>query len=301
MRSSRREEALTSFPLSPSQGERAGERGPIPPTLLIPLGGQTGIELARSLRSQKLKFTVVQLKEPTRVNVIITTAAITERRSPNRRVRQLRFNPLGPKLSGNEWSSLLEAAKRLLPRASCLILSGSLPRGVPITAYAQLVRLARSAGIKTLLDCDGDALAAAVKARPFLVKPNEHELAQWSGQPLRSESAILRAARDLSEATQGWVLVSRGARRSVLLHQHHAAVFFAQPPRVTPLNTVGAGDALLAAVAWQIGTGAPPENWLRWGVATGTAATQCPAGHLPAYGLIARCLRQMIGSNLTAT
>jgi 1-phosphofructokinase family hexose kinase len=229
------------------------------------------------------------LREPTRANVIIT-----ERPSPNGRVRQLRFNPLGPKLSRAEWNSFLESTKRLLPRASCLVLSGSLPRGIPATAYAQLIRLARSAGIKTLLDCDGEAFAAAAKARPFLVKPNEHELAEWSGKSLGSESAILRAARDLSETTRGWVLISRGPRRSFLLHHNHPAIFSARPHRVTPMNTVGAGDALLAAVTRQILLGAPPEDWLRWGIAAGTAATQCLPGILPSPAVIHRCFRQVI-------
>ena len=55
-----------------------------------------------------------------------------------------------------------------------LILSGSLPRGVPVAGYARLIRLAHGLGVRTLLDCDGPAFAAAAKARPFLAKPNEH-------------------------------------------------------------------------------------------------------------------------------
>jgi fructose-1-phosphate kinase PfkB-like protein len=124
------------------------------------------------------------------------------------------------------------------------------------------------------------------------VKPNEHELAQWWGKPLRSESAIVQAARELSGVTRGWVLVSRGSRRSLLANRTERLELFAQPLRVIPLNTVGAGDALLAAVAWQIELGAPPDEWLRWGVAAGTAATQCEAGELPGRALIDRFLRE---------
>ena len=87
---------------------------------------------------------------------------------------------------------------------SLLILSGSLPRGVPVTAYARLIRLAHGLAMRTLLDCDGPAFASAIAARPFLVKPNEHELAQWWRQPLRPEAELVRAARALSEQTRGW-------------------------------------------------------------------------------------------------
>jgi fructose-1-phosphate kinase PfkB-like protein len=162
-----------------------------------------------------------------------------------------------------------------------LVLSGSLPRGVPVTAYAQLIRLAHRAGLKTLLDCDGPPFAAAISAHPFLVKPNDHELAQWWGKPLRNEADILRAAQALSLETQGWVLVSRGGNRSLLVNSGEGFQQFAAPRKVKPRNTVGAGDSLLAAVARQIQLGSPPAEWLRQGLTTGTQATQLPAGELP--------------------
>ena len=89
---------------------------------------------------------------------------------------------------------------------------------MPVSAYAQLIRLAHRFCVKTLLDCDGPAFEAAIKARPFLVKPNEHELAQWWRKPLRSEAKLVRAARALSEQPRSWVLVSRGAKRGLLVN-----------------------------------------------------------------------------------
>ena len=249
------------------------------PQLFLPLGGQTGVELAGYLRGEKLPANIIPLREPTRVNVILTTKG----------GRQMRFNPLGPKLSSREWRRILKGVKQELARSSLrkktaeplLVLSGSLPRGVPVTAYAQFIRLAHRYGVKTLLDCDGSVLAAAIKARPFLVKPNEHELAQWWGKPLRTETDILHAARALSGVMRGWVLVSRGARRSLLLNAAEGYQNFAVPRRVPPRNTVGAGDALLAGVAREIQLGRAPEEWLRRGVEVGTQATQMPAGHMP--------------------
>ncbi len=266
------------------------------PQLLLPLGGQTGRELGGYLRAEKLPARIIRLREPTRVNVILTTQG----------GRQMRFNPWGPKLSRLEWRAVAASVERNLGRlqtnprartkspqpatghplpigrgAGLLILSGSLPRGVPITAYAQLIRLAHRCGVNTLLDCDGPVLAAAITARPFLVKPNDHELAQWWGKPLRTEAAIITAARALSGETRGWVLVSRGSRRSLLVNVTEGYQSFAAPGRVKPRNTVGAGDALLAGVAREIQLGRPPEAWLRRGVAVGTRATQRPPGQLP--------------------
>lgn len=241
------------------------------PKLLLPLGGQSGAELAGYLRTEKIPTHRVSLREATRVNVIITTAA----------GRQMRFNPFGPKLSNVEWRNLLQAFDGELKKARLLVLSGSLPRGLASDVYSDLIRRAHRAGVKTLLDCDGAAFAAAVAAQPFLIKPNEHELSQWSQKPLRSEQAILKAARALSEETRGWVLVSRGGQRSLLVNVAENFQRFTAPKKVKPRNTVGAGDALLAAVARQIQLGAAPDEWLRQGLIIGTQATQLSAGHLP--------------------
>ena len=273
------------------------------PLLLLPLGGKTGVELTGYLRDERIPAHIIPIPEPTRVNVIITTNA----------GRQMRFNPLGPKLSRREWGEVLKSVERTLRRfggkneptpdpsqeenkparvrrqlpswegsgvGPLLILSGSLPRGVPVTAYARLIRLAHGLGVSTLLDCDGPAFALAIAARPFLVKPNEHELAQWWRKPLRSEAELVRAARALSEQTRGWVLVSRGAKRGLLVNCSKGFQGFATPTRMKPRNTVGAGDALLAAAARQIQLGTAPVTWLGCGVAAGTSATQCQAGKM---------------------
>ena len=241
------------------------------PQLLLPLGGPSGSEIAGYLRREKISAHIVPLHEATRVNVIVSTTA----------GRQMRFNPLGPKLSAPEWRNLLRMIQEHLRRARLLVLSGSLPRGIPVNAYSQIIRLAQRGGVKTLLDCDGPPFGAALRARPFLVKPNEHELAQWWGQSLRLESDIVRAAKALSLETQGWVLVSRGGQRSLLVNVGEGFQQFAAPQPVKPRNTVGAGDALLAAVARQIQLGSSPGEWLRQGLITGTQATQLPGGQLP--------------------
>jgi 1-phosphofructokinase len=241
------------------------------PQLLLPLGGDTGLELAGYLHDEKIPAHIIHLHESTRVNVIVTT----------KRRRQMRFNPLGPMLSPQEWSEIQRQVKRRLSDADLLVLSGSLPRGVPVSVYRELIRQAHHAGVRTLLDCDGPAFVAGVKARPYLVKPNEHELAQWWGKAVKSEHQIATAARALSKKTGGWVLVSRGAKRSLLVNLERNFQTFAAPECPTPKNTVGAGDALLAAVAFQIAKGSSPDAWLRHGLAIGTAATQLAAGELP--------------------
>ena len=243
------------------------------PLLLLPLGGSAGEELAACLRRENIAARIVPIREATRVNVIVTA----------RKRGQLRFNPPGPKLSPTEWRRVLKGVRQALRNASCLVLSGSLPCGVPVNAYAQIIRLARAGNVPVLLDCDGPALAAAVRARPFLVKPNAHELACWLSATRRSVG-LRPGAGAMSRTTGGWVLVSRGAKPALLVNAGLNQSLSALPPRVKPRNTVGAGDALLAAVVQQVVRNALPEAWLRAGLATGSAATQLAAGDLPVGG-----------------
>jgi len=242
------------------------------PILLLPLGGTTGVELADYLRKEELPASIIRLREATRVNVVVTTDE----------GRQMRFNPLGPPVSKQEWEKVLRETRRLLGKVNLLVLSGSLPRGLPDNTYAVLIRLAHTFGVRTLLDCDGPAFATAIQARPFLVKPNEHELAEWWRKPPRSEGQLVRAAQALSERTGGWVLVSRGAKPGLLVNVAERFQAMARPPQVRARNRLGAGDALLAAAAFEIQRRASPYEWLKSGLATGSAAARLAAGCLPA-------------------
>ena len=244
--------------------------------LLIPLGGAAGREMANGLREQRLRARIIPLRQETRVNVVVTTS----------RGRQMRFNPPGPGLSHREWQSILRAAEAMVRSGRTLILSGALPPGLPTDAYAQLIRLARQHAQRTILDCDGTALVTGAKAEPFLIKPNLHELSRWAGSKLNSERSIIMAARKLSAQTGGWIMVSIGADGGLLVNAPEQFIMRAAAPRVRVKNTVGAGDAMLAAVAHAIAQNLPPIDWLARAVSAGTAATQCCAGEFPARGLL---------------
>src|SRR5438552_3763649 len=110
------------------------------PRLLLPLGGLAGTELAGYLREERLPTKIIPLRQGTRVNVIVSTAR-----------GQLRFNPRGPNLAAQEWRAVLQTVKKELVRARTLVLSGGLPRGVPVDAYAKLLHLAHEAKIPVFL------------------------------------------------------------------------------------------------------------------------------------------------------
>ncbi|MEY2410577.1 MAG: tagatose 6-phosphate kinase [Verrucomicrobiota bacterium] len=246
------------------------------PRLLLPLGGTTGAEMQRGLRRERIPIRTIPLRGTTRANVIVTTRA----------QGQLRFNPPGPTLSAADWRRVKAAVRDELHGAALMVLSGSLPRGVPVSAYRELMALADRAGVRVFLDCDGESFRDAVRARPLLVKPNEHELEGFCGRRLKGENALRRAAGALSEITGGWVLLSRGRAGALLLHSKDGTILHAAAPRSKARNTVGAGDAMLSAVAGEVVAGSTPVSWLRAGIAAGTALTRCAAGILPERSLI---------------
>ncbi|MGC9543239.1 1-phosphofructokinase family hexose kinase [Streptomyces sp. UG1] len=151
------------------------------------------------------------------------------------------LNEPGPTITSAEWSGFQTAYEDLLTSASAVALCGSLPPGVPVGAYAGLVRTARAAGVPVLLDTAGEALRRGVAARPDIIKPNADELAELTGshEPLRAtEDARRRGARA--------VIASLG--REGL----HAATpegrWRATPPGHVHGNPTGAGDSAVAGL-----------------------------------------------------
>jgi len=97
----------------------------------------------------------------------------------------------------------------------------------------------------------------------------------------------------LSQKTGGWVVVSRGREGAVIWNSQAREGFSAHAPKVQIKNTVGAGDAMMAAILRRRQMGAAPEEWIRWGVATGTAAVACEGGVLASAEAIRKIARQV--------
>lgn len=242
------------------------------PRLLVPVGGTTGRELLAGVRREGLRAVPFPLREPTRVNVIVSP-----RRGP-----QLRLNPLWPRFSTVEARRLKQAFRTELYPGRWIILSGALPKSLSIDTYAQFIRMARREKCRTVLDCDGEAFRLAVLEHPILVKPNEFELAQWAGRKLMTPAAEEAAATRLSRQTGGWVLVSLAQRGGLLVNATEGFVRWEKAVKVTVRNTVGAGDALLAAVCRAMIEGVPPDLWLGYGLRAGGLAVSVSPGCLPA-------------------
>lgn len=146
-------------------------------------------------------------------------------------------------------AELEEFRERLMALAepeSWVVLTGSLPPGVPAAFYRDLVAPLRAAGCHVAADASGEVLRHVVEAAPDVLKPNVHELAALSGGPLDTEAAVLEAAGALVSGGVGLAAVSRGEAGAVFMERGRAVA--ALPPRITIHSTVGAGDAMVAGI-----------------------------------------------------
>ena len=220
--------------------------------------------------------------------LIRTNLAITESDGTT-----TKLNEPGARLDASALTALTDAVVERAANASWVVLSGSLPPGVPDGWYAQVVALLTDRGCKVAVDTSDApllALSAAFEiAAPDLIKPNSEELASLSGVSAELlESAVsqgdpgpvVTAAQDLIGRGVGTVLATLGAAGAVLVDRTGA--WLATPPPMVPKSTVGAGDSSLAGYVRAAIGGAEAPRRLQMAVAYGSAAAALPGSALPA-------------------
>ncbi|MEU5040259.1 1-phosphofructokinase family hexose kinase [Streptomyces griseorubiginosus] len=209
------------------------------------------------------------------------TIAVVDERSGD----TTQLNEPGPTVTAAEWSAFQEAYEDLVPSVSAVALCGSLPPGVPVGAYAALIRAAKAAGVPVLLDTSGEALRRGVAARPDIVKPNADELAELTGS-----HDPLRATQDARRRGARAVVASLG--RSGLLAATPEGRWRATPPAPVHGNPTGAGDAAVAGLLSALVENLPwPDRLTRataLSAATVTARTAGDFDHATYEDLLAR-------------
>ncbi|MEV7726621.1 1-phosphofructokinase family hexose kinase [Streptomyces sp. NPDC087917] len=180
------------------------------------------------------------------------------------------FNEPGPQISAAEWAAFLERYTELAAGARAVALCGSLPPGVPVGAYAVLVRAARAAGAApVLLDTSGEALRRGVAARPDIIKPNAAELAELTGS-----RDPLPATRDARRRGAHAVVTSLGP--AGLLAATPEGAWQAAPPRPLGGNPTGAGDSAVAGILAALTHGLDWPARLVQAVALSAATVRAP-------------------------
>jgi len=225
------------------------------------LGGTTGDRVARLLTADGVRSRFVRIAGESR-----RTVAVVDRADATG------FWEPGPRVTPGEWSLFVAEFRELLGPATVVTLSGSLPPGVPIGAYASLIALAAAAGVPTVLDTSGPALLAGLRTAPSVAKPNIHELTGVLTRPLPGPQGLADAVRAVAT---GPVVVSRGSAGLVAITGDE--MWECAPPAAIEGNPTGAGDACVAALARGLRDHTPWPDLLADAVALSAAAVAAPA------------------------
>ncbi|MCW5981926.1 MAG: 1-phosphofructokinase family hexose kinase [Bryobacteraceae bacterium] len=235
------------------------------PTLAIAFsGGKAGDRFEEFLRRRGLALEAVRIKEDIRTNYSIT----------DQQGLTVKLDERGPSVSVEEIGRLEEAVIRRLPEASWLLLCGSLPPGAPRDFYRRLVDKARQAGVKTLLDTDGEPLQEGLEAGPTVVAPNHREAERLLNRGLITRAHLREAVTRIQAMGAESVVMSLGSRGAIAGHDQ--TVTEVAPPQIDALCPIGAGDSLNAAFVWARTQGSDFVDAVRWGVAAGTATASLP-------------------------
>ncbi|WP_088006911.1 1-phosphofructokinase [Indiicoccus explosivorum] len=230
-------------------------------TALGLVGGFTGAFIKDFLEAEGIRTGFVQTDGTTRINVKIKASVETELNGPSPDVTEQQMKALQEKvanLAAEDW----------------FVLAGSLPGSVPDSFYEELAAYCQERRAHFVLDTSGPLLLRLVRQQPFLIKPNAEELGDLFSTEIRTAGQAAAHAQELVEQGARHVIVSMGGEGAVLASEDGA--FFAEAPQGTVINTVGAGDSLVAGFISAYADGADPVEAFRTGVASGSATAFRP-------------------------
>lgn len=222
------------------------------------LGGFTGEFVRQELIKEGVQPNFVEVDAITRVNVKLKAAEETE------------INATGPTIHQESIDQLFDYFNEELSSDDVIFLAGNTAPGMNSDHYVEIAKLCQEKGAKFVLDTNKDLLTACLPYQPFLIKPNIHELAEIFNVEINSREEVIRYAKELQQLGAQNVIISLGGDGAILLTQE-GEVYQSSVPQGEVVNSVGAGDSMVAGfTAKYIATQDYAES-LRQGAACGSA------------------------------
>ncbi|HSI68276.1 MAG TPA: 1-phosphofructokinase, partial [Planococcus sp. (in: firmicutes)] len=219
-------------------------------------GGFTGGYIEQFLSDEGIETDFIDTGEITRINVKIKTDKETELNGP------------GPKLNENQLQELKNKVASM-SKGDWLILAGSLPESIPIQFFTDLANTCNERDIHFVLDTSGPALKELLPTKPFLIKPNEHELGEIFGVAIQNQSEAFHYANQLVEQGIQHVVVSMGGAGAIYASRDR--MYAAQAPKGKVVNTVGSGDSMVSGFIASYINEEDPLKAFQYGIASGSA------------------------------
>ena len=221
-------------------------------------GGFTGDYLIESLQSQGISCNFVRLdKGNTRINVKLNGIVMSI------------VNGMGPKIPHRKLEELLQRMD-MIQSGDTVVLTGSIPKSLPDTTYDMIMNHLAGRGIRFVVDAPGTLLLRALSAKPFLIKPNNHEVGRLFNEKPETPEECLPFARILHDRGAANVIVSCGKYGSALLDEYGNEHITLVPP-CKLVNATGAGDSMVAGFLAKLDEGADYDTALNFASSCGSA------------------------------
>lgn len=200
---------------------------------VFPAGGIGGQLMDQALTRAGVDHVVVDTGRDVRINITMITPG-----------NSTKINEAGAAVSDEQVAQLHDAIISASTDATAVLICGSLPAGVPASFVRDMVDILRRSAAEVVVDSSGEALVLALEAKPDLIKPNVHELAELTGRSITTLGEVAAAAQEARARGAGAVLASLGPDGALLVDGE--GVLHAYATDIPFVNSVGAGDALLA-------------------------------------------------------
>jgi len=230
------------------------------------VGGPTGTRVLEELREESVLTDFTRIAAETRINLAVIDPTSGQ---------QTEINERGPAVSPEEVKRLFERIAYLAAGAKICVLAGSLPPGAGEDLYARLVEDLKRRGVEVVLDSEGEAMLAGVRAGPAMVTPNEREAEELVGQEFADRADLAHGLEELLRLGAAEAAITRpdGCVAAVGEGSERRLLEVHTEP-LDPVSTVGSGDAFLAGYVAARYEGRGPEECLAYGVACGAESTQ---------------------------
>lgn len=229
------------------------------------IAGKMGEFLDSMLRRELSNIVSVQVDGETRINTTLLQA------SP---FQQYEINAAGPAITSAQLDEIIGKFLELCGQGVG-VLTGSLPPGIPDTTYRAINIALKNQGGRAIIDAPVPVLKKTLDSNPFLIKPNLHELEILQNKSFACIEEIASETRQIVRQGTGYVCVSLGEKGAILTSSDNT--YYCNSPVIKISSTVGAGDAMVAALAYAFSQNSSPEKALKLAVACG-AATAKQAG-----------------------
>lgn len=240
------------------------------------LGGRAGNFIKDYLDDQGIANDFVVVEGETRTNLKIVDPAGQTNTD---------INEMGPQITAQAIKQMEHKILETANEKSIIVFSGSAPPNVEPNVYQQWIKQAKCQGAKTILDADGEMMRLGIMAGPYLVKPNIHELERLLNKRLTSVDEVVMAAKLLMEEYHIEVVVVSMGEKGALFVNKQVAIL-AEGLAVDVKSTVGAGDSMVAALAYAIDQQEKFEKAVTLAVAAGTANVMTYGTEPSSYALI---------------